>query len=109
VPRYQFVCPDGHVIEQREGIDVELIHCACGKPARRRQVYREQGVIFKGGGFTKTVVPPAPPSPPSSAGESTDVHFERLDEFADKQYDHDKNVRPYVKEAKGHEHNNSGS
>ena len=74
---------------------------ACGEPARRQEVYREQGVIFTGGGWagkSSIAAPPDAPDPPTSEGESPEVHFEKLDEFAGRQFDHDSNVRPYIRE-----------
>jgi len=99
MPRYRYKCPEGHEFECYASYNADTVVCEeHGLPAERQAVYRDQAVIFRGGGWTRSVVPPAPPDPPSSAGESTDVHFEKLDEFAEKQYKYDRNVRPAVKE-----------
>lgn len=110
MPMYRYVCEDGHEFEQRGGYDDDVVDCLqmelvpqtgakypCLAPAKRQAVYRDQSVIFSGPGWTKSIVPPPEPLPPSSAGESTDIHFEKLDEFASKQYDYDRNIRPEVK------------
>jgi putative FmdB family regulatory protein len=100
VPTYDYICSEGHEFEAVRGYDDETIDCECGAKATRQAVYPGQGVIFKGMGFTKSVLPPAPPKIPSTASESTAVDFEQKDEYAKESYDHDKNVRPYVKEEK---------
>lgn len=119
-PTYDYVCEEGHKFEAVRGYDDETILCPlgiaeitleppmefpqpCGAKAKRQAVYPGQGVIFRGDGFTKSVLPPAPPEIPSTAGESTDTDFEIKDEFAKEAYEHDKNVRPYVKEEKKQE------
>lgn len=72
---------------------------ACGAKARRQEVYVEQGVIFKGSGWAgRSSIPPPPPSPPETSKNTPEEHFERLDSYAEKQYKHDTNVRPYVRE-----------
>ena len=58
MPLYDFSCGCGRVTESREGIGVTAIPCPCGRIAARVSVYRDQGVIFSGGGFTKSVMPP---------------------------------------------------
>lgn len=82
--------------DEKEGVTMSF----CGAKAKRQAVYRGQGVIFKGTGFTKSVLPPAPPETPSTAGETVEIDYEQKDRFAQEAYQHDKNVRPYVKEAK---------
>ena len=116
MPVYRYACDAGHEFETKADYDDDEVPCLyiyvvpgggnrlypirCSLMARRQAVYRDQSVIFSGPGWTRSVVPPPEPPPPSSAGESTDVHAEMLDDFAKKQYEHDRNVRPYVKEAK---------
>lgn len=56
-------------------------------------VYREQGVVFKGAGFTRSVIPPASPKPPKTSDEKPDYAKEMLDEFAHEHYEHDKDYR----------------
>lgn len=99
MPTYRYRCPDGHVTQQRGGFDDDEIACpACGLRARREAIYREQGILFKGGGWGgKSSIPP-PPEAPTSEGESPDTHFEKLDEFAERHYDHERNVVPYKRE-----------
>jgi len=115
MPVYRYRCAEGHEFEMKAGYDDAIVFCimpvtvpgaeyyclteqpTCQLPAKRQAVYRDQAVIFSGPGWTRSVVPPPEPLPPSSAGESTDVHFEKLDEFAEKQYKYDKEVRPEVK------------
>lgn len=40
MPRYDFRCSEGHVTEQRAGIETETIPCPCGRVADRLAVYR---------------------------------------------------------------------
>ncbi|KKN82288.1 hypothetical protein LCGC14_0311010 [marine sediment metagenome] len=102
MPNYVYRCSNGHVFERRAGFNAKETSCSfCGSLAVRDEVYKDQGVIFKGGGWggkSAIASPPESPSPPSSEGESPDVNFEKLDQFAQENYDHDRNVRPYVKE-----------
>lgn len=117
MPTYLYTCTEDHTFEAVRGYDDATIDCligvgvpdfpgdreavtlhACGAKATRHAVYRDQGVVFKGDGFTKSVLPPPPPPMSSTAGETVAVDFEIKDEFAKESYEHDKNVRPYVKE-----------
>ena len=62
----------------------------CGKIAKRCAAYRDQGVIFKGVGFTKTVLPPPPPKAGTEAGEPVADWEDHMHEYAGKQYEDDK-------------------
>jgi len=64
LPKYDYACPECGVFEQHGGYDATSVKCACGLRAKRQAVY-SQAVIFKGGGFTKTVLPP--PGDPAEA------------------------------------------
>ncbi len=47
------------MFEARGGVADAALPCPeCGRQAQRQAVYREQGVIFYGGGFTKATLPP---------------------------------------------------
>ena len=55
------------------GYSADTTDCPmCGTLAERVPVYREQGVIFKGAGFTKSVLPP----PPQTDEQKYDVQEE---------------------------------
>ena len=98
MPTYTYTCPVGHSNEVIAGYEDAKIECrtkGCKHNAMREAVYREQGVVFSGPDFTRSVLPPPAPLPPSSAGESTTVDFEKKDEFAEKSHKDDVNVRPY--------------
>ena|SRR3990167_5241632 len=100
MPIYTYTCEEQHTFDRKGRLDESETFCKCGRVALRHSVYREQGVVFKGDGFTKSVLPPAAPLLPSTKGEKVDIAFEKQDEFASKQYEHDTNSRPYiVKEA----------
>ena len=60
MPVYDFNCPKcGRLPDIMASIDDDTIACPdCGGSAKRAAVYQSQGVIFKGAGFTKSVVPP---------------------------------------------------
>lgn len=58
MPRYDFACPACGTFEAVAGHDDGVLECACGRQARRQAVY-SQSVIFRGGGFTKSVIPPS--------------------------------------------------
>ena len=104
MPIYTYTCEEKHTFDRKGRLNESEVRCACGLVALRHAVYREQGVVFKGDGFTKSVLPPAAPMLPSTKGEKTGIAFEKQDEFASKQYKHDMNMRPYiVKEAKSRE------
>src|SRR3990167_2138669 len=81
MPKYDFSCPSCGTFERYAGYDDATIPCDCGGSARRHEVYRDQGVIFRGGGFTKSVVPP-PHSP--------DVSTELGKELKKKGWDYDR-------------------
>ena len=118
MPRYDFECSDGHVFEAIAGYDDTELPCQimadgipdfpgdrraitlheCGLPAKRHAVYRNQGVIFKGEGFTKSVVAPPPPDPKSTQGLTSDEAVEVWDDIAKEAYQYDKNDRPYLYE-----------
>lgn len=72
MPKYDYDCPKHGRFEQIAGYDDSVVPCVCGRPAQRRSVYRDQCVSFRGGGFTKTVVPP-----PGSV-EAQDNSFKEL-------------------------------
>lgn len=103
MPTYDYICPAGHVTEQHGGYDDAKITCywpadrpdstVCGKVARRSAVYPSQGVVFKGTGFTRTVIPPAPPKTTTTPGEPVADWFEKTDEYAEKQYRDDEHYR----------------
>ena len=94
MPVYEYACEDGHVAERKGGYDDIYIKCPdCGKPALRRPCYRSQGVIFKGVGFTKTVIPPPPPKPSTIPGEPSDDWLEKTNNFAGQQYRDDEEYR----------------
>ena len=98
MPTYEYLCPAcDHTFEETAvAYDTDKLPCPkCHQIARRVPVYREQGVIFSGSGFTRSVVPPARPLPRSTRGENTEVDFEIKSEYAEEVYKHDKNVRPY--------------
>ena len=108
MPTYDYECVLGHVFEAIRGYNDEVIDClvmddddpdyACGLPARRYAVYRNQGVIFKGEGFTKSVVVPPPPDPKSTQGLTSDEAVEVWDDIAKEAYQYDENDRPYLYE-----------
>jgi hypothetical protein len=111
MPCYDFECPDGHVYEAIAGYDDAELPCTwgvlslgssqyhrCGLPAKRRAVYRDQGVIFKGDGFTKSVIVPSPPNPRSTQGLTPDEAVEVWDDTAKEIYKYDQNDRPYLYE-----------
>ena len=123
VPRYDFTCPDGHTTELVvSSYDIEKILCTyfeeenpcrcgvldceahlinfkyCKRMARRSEV-NAPGIIFKGEGFTKKVVPMPPQTPPSVT--SPQEHLENLDAFAKAAFEYDTNDRPYVREEAG--------
>ena len=101
MPNYEYVCPNDHMTEQHGGLDDATIICTqllknaliCGHIATRRPAYKSQGVIFKGVGFTKTVIPPAPPKPTTIPGEPTADWLDKTDTFAQEQYQDDKEYR----------------
>lgn len=59
MPLYDYRCPGCGVFEAVGGHAETTMRCACGAEATREAVYRQQGVVFKGGGFTKSTLPPA--------------------------------------------------
>ena len=61
----------------------------CGKIAKRCAAYRDQGVIFKGVGFTKTVLPPPPPKVGTEAGEPVKDWEDKMSIYAHDQYKDD--------------------
>ena len=94
MPRYDYRCPDGHLtIDVVAGYEDSFVVCRCDKIAERVAVYREQGVIFKGTGFTRTVIPPAPPKANTKEGEPVADWEEKLHEYAEDQYSDDENLR----------------
>ena len=115
MPTYDYECPDGHLFETIAGYDDEVIPCnvwvyhftdpngkdyeiECNAPAKRKAVYRDQSVIFKGEGFTKSVVVPPPPDPHSTRGLTSDEAVEVWDDIAKEAYQYDQNDRPYLYE-----------
>jgi len=112
LPKYDYECPDGHLFEAVAGFDDDVLLCrhsygrskvgthnvVCGLPAKRHAVYRDQAVIFKGEGFTKSVVAPPPPDPKSTQGLTSDEAVEVWDDIAKEAYQYDKNDRPYLYE-----------
>ena len=94
MPVYEYVCDNGHETEQQGGYEDNDIECPnCRKSAKRRACYRSQGVIFKGVGFTKTVIPPPPPKPSTIPGEPSDDWLEKTNNFAGQQYRDDEEYR----------------
>ena len=109
MPRYDYVCEDGHEFELVAGFEDKEVPCQrvglktgrvlrkkdllapveCGKPAKRQAVYPDQYVAFKGPGFTKTVAPPSSPDLPVTRDEKPDIAKEMLDEFAGTQAEYD--------------------
>ena len=95
MPIYNYLCPLDHSTTQRGGYEDATIPCPkCSETATRVPVYRDQGVIFAGTGFTRTVIPPAPPHPPSVPELTPDEHFEVMDKYAEDQYKDEINYRP---------------
>ncbi len=108
MPVYNYICPLGHVTEQKGGYDDAEIRCPagnsvvwCKEVARRSAVYPSQGVIFSGTGFTRTVIPPAPPKTTTTPGEPVADWFEKTDEYAEKQYKDDEHYRDERKDQAG--------
>lgn len=103
MPIYEYVCTYGHVTEQRGGYDDATILCRaaieafdrflCGEVATRRPGYQSQGVIFKGTGFTRTVIPPAPPTKTTIPGEPVNDWAEKTDTYVRESYKDDNNYR----------------
>ena len=102
MPRYDYICEDGHEFELVAGFDTDTVPCQkliigpqagndrlCYNKAKRQAVYPDQYVSFKGPGFTKTVAPPASPDLPVTKGESSDIAKEMLDDFAGTQMEYD--------------------
>ena len=116
MPLYTYHCKAGHEFDKQASYDTEAVKCEGMEPwgakgssqpdewiecrylAHRQAVYRDQGVIFKGPGFTKAVYPPPPPEPKSTLGLKSDDAVGELDTFAQKRYQYDENVLPIVKE-----------
>jgi predicted nucleic acid-binding Zn ribbon protein len=101
MPRYDFDCPadGGHVFEQVAGYDEPCILCPKHQAwSTRRAVYRSQSVIFKGDGFTRSVIVPDPPQPTSTAKLTTSERMEVLDDFAKETHRYDTETLPYKKE-----------
>lgn len=65
MPIYDYTCPScGRISGLVRGYDDYTIACPdCGGTAERVPVYREQNVIYRGAGFTKSVIPPNPTTP----------------------------------------------
>ena len=61
MPIYDYTCACGSLFGLIRSYDDDTIPCPnCGNTADRVPVYRDQNVIFKGAGFTKSVLPPNP-------------------------------------------------
>lgn len=58
MPLYDYECEgkDGrHEFEARTGFDIREIPCpTCGAVARRKEIQKVAGVIFTGGGWTRS-------------------------------------------------------
>lgn len=95
MPLYDYKCKEGHLTPDiRASLNQDRMTCPiCKGEARRVAVYREQGVSFKGPGFTRSVIPPASPLPPKTSKEKPDYAKEMLDDFAYEHYEHDKDYR----------------
>ncbi len=95
MPLYDYRCKKGHLTESIRGtLNQDKILCSvCKGESKRVSVYREQGVVFKGEGFTRSVIPPASPKPPTTSDEKPDYAKEMLDDFAYENYEHDKDYR----------------
>ena len=102
IPRYDFQCEagDGHVFEKVARHETTWVLCPIHKECSHRLAIQSGiGVIFKGEGFTKSVVVPGAPAPESTAKLTTDERMEVLDDFAKENHVYDENVLPYAKEA----------
>ena len=99
MPLYTYHCKNKHTFDLRAGWEDATMKCkVCGKPAKRQACYREQGVIFKGTGFTTSVIPPAPPKPTTKAGEPISDWEEKTHEYASKHHKDDVTYRDDRKE-----------
>lgn len=101
MPRFDFECPagGGHIFERVAGRDEPCVLCPEHQAwSNRLPIQSGIGVIFKGDGFTRSVVVPDPPPPTSTAELTTDERMEVLDDMAKDTYDYDTNTRPYKKE-----------
>ena len=88
MPLYDYSCPEcGRLCNIYQGYDAYTITCPeCGGTADRIPVYRDQGVIFKGSGFTKSTFPP----PPQTIGEHQEVNDLLSKEMAERNYPTDR-------------------
>ena len=102
MPRYEYKCSQcKKKFEEKGGYEQKMKPCPrCGKKAHRQAVYRGQGVVFSGEGFTRQVIIPSQPKPKSTAKEGPDIAFEMQDEYAKKHYEDSVNVEPYRRERK---------
>lgn len=88
MPMYDYNCPTcGFLSSLMRGYEDYSIACPqCGRTAERSPVYREQGVIFKGSGFTKSTLPP----PPQTVAEHQEVDSMLSKEMAKRNYPTDR-------------------
>jgi predicted nucleic acid-binding Zn ribbon protein len=101
MPRYDFFCPagPGHIFEQVAGYDDAQVRCPDHhEVARRCAIQSGIGVIFKGDGFTRSVIVPDPPPPTSTAKLTTSERMEVLDDYAKATHRYDTETLPYKKE-----------
>ena len=88
MPIYDYNCPNcGRLVNILRRYDDYTIPCPdCGDRAERIPVYRSQGVIFKGSGFTKSTLPPKP----STIAEHQEVNEMLGKEMAERNYPTDR-------------------
>ena len=89
MPLYEYICSCGR-FEAVRGYDDYTIACHhCGGTADRVPVYREQNVIFKGAGFTKSVIPPNP----TTDEQKADVQEEMGKELKKRDWSYDRAIQ----------------
>ena len=90
MPIYDYNCTCGYLSGLLRGYEDYTIACPkCGKTAERIPVYREQSVIFKGAGFTKSVLPPRP----TTEEQHADVQEEMGKELKKKDWSYDRAIQ----------------
>ena len=89
MPTYDYNCSDcGRLPDLHRGYDAYIIDCpyCVVNTATRIPVYRSQGVIFKGAGFTKSTFPP----PPQTKADHQEVNELLGKEMAERNYPTDR-------------------